>query len=268
MCSHRTLTAAQAGGVRGDESAALRDGPVPKHAQLREILRELAGKEILPGAALPSERSLAERFGVSRLTVREAIGQLVTEGLLVRVRGKGTFTARSRVDSSLHLASFTEDIRLMGMVPETELLDRAEAAPPPETAEALKLAPERAAYWLFRQRKADGVPMAVERSWYHPDHAPGLLDQDLTGSLYTLLTRTYGVVLEHGTQTVLADGADSGTARLLGVPPGSAVLVFRRISTARGEPVEDTTSWYRGDLYQVTMQLTTEPPGHNRPSRR
>ncbi|WP_406689591.1 GntR family transcriptional regulator [Saccharopolyspora sp. ID03-671] len=238
---------------------ALPDGPMPKHAQLREILRELAGDELPHGAALPSERDLAVRYGVSRLTVREAIGQLVTEGLLVRVRGKGTFTARPRIDWQVHLASFTEDMRRRGMHPETVLLDAAEAVPPPATARALGLGPDEPAHWLFRLRKADGMPMAVERGWYHPQAVPDLLDQDLTDSLYTLLARRYGLRLESGTQTVLADDADAETARLLGLRPGGSVLVFRRISTARGRPVEDMTSWYRGDRYQVTMQLDRDP---------
>nr|WP_218889007.1 GntR family transcriptional regulator [Saccharopolyspora hordei] len=239
----------------------MRDGPTPKHAQLREILRTLARDELLPGSPVPSERELAVRYGVSRLTVREAIGQLVSEGLLVRVRGKGTFTTRPRVDSQLHLASFTEDMRRRGMRPETVLLEADERLPPPSTTEALGLAPGETAYWIHRLRKADGAPMAVERGWYHAGLLPGLLDHDLTDSLYTLLARRYQVQLERGTQTVLAEGADAETATLLGVRPGSPVLVFRRIATAQGRPVEDMTSWYRGDLYQVTMQLDREPGG-------
>lgn len=69
------------------------NGPTPKHAQLREILRRTVERELPPGSPIPSERDLAETYQVSRLTVRSAIGKLVEEGLLSRVRGKGTFTA-------------------------------------------------------------------------------------------------------------------------------------------------------------------------------
>ncbi|MFR9732237.1 GntR family transcriptional regulator [Saccharopolyspora sp. MS10] len=243
----------------------LLDGPTPKHAQLREILREIATRELRPGSALPSERDLTLRYGVSRLTVREAIGQLVAEGLLVRVRGKGTFTALPRVDVRLHLTSFTEDMRSRGLEPETAVLGHAELPPPPDTAEALGLAPGQPAYWLTRLRKADGAPLAVERGWFHPGAAPGLLDLDLTESLYSLLDLHYGIRLEHAMQTVLAEGADAETAALLGVRPGSPLLVFRRISTARDAPVEDTRSWYRGDAYQVTMPLRTQAGSTGRP---
>ncbi|WP_433873784.1 GntR family transcriptional regulator [Saccharopolyspora sp. CA-218241] len=239
----------------------LGDGPTPKHAQLREILRDIACNELLPGSPVPSERELAQRYGVSRLTVREAVGQLVAEGLLRRVRGKGTFTTRPRVDAQLHLASFTEEMRRRGMRPETVLLQATEQAPPPEVASSLGLRRDQRAHHLHRLRKADGAPMAVERGWYHAGLLPGLLRQDLSDSLYTLLARVYDVHLERGTQTVLAEGADAATAALLDVRPGSPVLVFHRVSTARGRPVEDMTSWYRGDLYQVTMQLDRNPDG-------
>ncbi len=111
--------------------------------------------------------------------------------------------------------------------------------------------------------------MAVERGWYHAGLVPGLLDHDLTDSIYSLLARSYEVRPERGTQTVLAEGADAETARLLGVRTGSPVLMFRRIATAQGRAIEDMTSWYRGDLYQVTMRLDRDPsgPGHHEQTR-
>lgn len=90
------------------------NGPTPKHAQLREILRRTVERELPPGAPIPSERELAQRYGVSRLTVRSAIGKLVEEGLLARVRGKGTFTAARRMELQLYLMSFTDDMRRRG----------------------------------------------------------------------------------------------------------------------------------------------------------
>ncbi|GGM70196.1 GntR family transcriptional regulator [Longimycelium tulufanense] len=239
----------------------LADGPTPKHAQLREILRRLAETELPPGSPIPSERELAARYGVSRLTVREAVGQLVADGLLARVRGKGTFTARARVEAQLYLESFTEDMRQRGMRPGTVVVERAERIPPPETAAALGLGPGEPAYWLVRVRTANGTPLAVERGWYHPGRLPELLEHDLSASLYALLADEYGARPDHGWQTVRADPADRATARLLGVRPGSPLLAFRRVSSAHGAPLEDMTSWYRGDLYQVTMQLDRSVPG-------
>ncbi|GDY28854.1 GntR family transcriptional regulator [Gandjariella thermophila] len=237
------------------------EGPKPKHAQLREILRRMADEELPPGAAIPSERELAERFGVSRLTVREAVGQLVADGVLTRVRGRGTFIARQRLDQQPYLMSFTEDMRRRGLTPTTELLRSGEEVPPPATAAALGLAPGEPAYRVERLRRADGAPLAVERGWFHPRMLPGLLDADLTGSLYALLAERYRVHLDDGRQTVWAEAAKSDTARLLGVPCGSPLLVFHRATSAKGQPVEQMTSWFRGDRYQLTMQLDRNVPG-------
>jgi GntR family transcriptional regulator len=231
------------------------NGPTPKHAQLREILRRSIERELPPGSPIPSERELAERYRVSRLTVRSAIGKLVEEGLLTRVRGKGTFTAARRMELQLYLMSFTGDMRQRGLVPTTEVLDRAVEVPPPPHAGALRLDRGRAAYRLARLRRADGVPLAVERGWYHPGHVPGLLELDLSQSLYEQVARHYDLRFDRARQTVWAEAADRETARLLGIRAGDPLLVFRRISTTRGTPVEDNTSWYRGDRYQVSMQL-------------
>lgn len=241
------------------------DGPTPKHAQLREILRRTVERDLPPGSPIPSERELAERYGVSRLTVRSAIGRLVDEGLLARVRGKGTFTAARRMELQLYLMSFTAEIRRRGLEPTTEVLATATRRPPATTANALRLGEREPAYRLHRLRRADGVPLAVERGWYRAAVLPGLLDLDLTQSLYAQLAARYRIRLDRAWQTVWAESADHETARLLGIRAGGPLLVFRRVSSVRGEPVEDMTSWYRGDHYQVTMQLDRSSPdsGHS-----
>jgi GntR family transcriptional regulator len=236
------------------------DGPKPKHAQLRDILRRLAEEELPPGSPIPSERDLAEQYRVSRITVRAAVGQLVAEGLLTRAKGRGTFTARRRLDAQLYLESFTDDMRKRGMTPATEVLTCIEAIPPEAAASALGLQSRERAYQLVRLRRADGVPLAVERGWYNPRIVPELRHHDLSASLYTLMADSYGIQLDHATQTVWAESADSDTAKLLGIRKGSSLLVFRRVTSSNGRPVEDMTSWYRGDLYQVTMQLDRTVP--------
>lgn len=136
------------------------DGPKPKHAQLREILRRLAEQELAPGSPIPSERDLAERYGVSRITVRAAVGQLVAEGLLTRAKGRGTFTAKRRYDLQLFLASFTSDMKARGVEPSTEVISCAQAAPGSKAS--LGLEADEYAYRVVRLRKADGAPLALE----------------------------------------------------------------------------------------------------------
>ncbi|HUQ58268.1 GntR family transcriptional regulator [Lentzea sp.] len=239
------------------------EGPKPKHAQLREILRRLAEQDLAPGSPIPSERDLAERYGVSRITVRAAVGQLVAEGLLMRAKGRGTFTAQRRYDLQHLLASFTTDMKARGIEPSTEVISAGQAVPGSKAS--LGLEPDEYAYRVVRLRKADGAPLALETGWYSPHLLPELDRCDLSGSLYELFAAKYGIQLDHARQTVWAETADADTAKALDVRKGSPLLVFRRVASSEGRPCEDVTSWYRGDLYQVTMQLDRTVPGsgHN-----
>ena len=230
------------------------DGVVPKHEQLRGRLTELAAR--LPaGTPLPGERQLCIDHGVSRITVREAIGQLVSEGVLVRVRGKGTFVAERAARSRLHLASFNSDMRRLGLQPSTVVLAVARLMPPPATRRALDLAAGASAWHVRRLRLADQQPMSIDDAWYVTDVLPDLDAQDLTGSLYSLLADHYGCPIDRAEQTVRAAVADRETGPLLGLSAGRPVLVFDRVSYSGGRPVEHAESTYRGDRYEVEMTV-------------
>ncbi|MFZ7086523.1 GntR family transcriptional regulator [Curtobacterium sp. RRHDQ10] len=231
------------------------EGAVPKHEQLRLILLELATAELQPGAAIPSERQLIQAYGVSRITVRQALGQLVNEGYLTRVRGKGTFVAHRPVQSTLHLASFTEEMRALGHVPATVVLVREEAVPPADTIAALRLADGDSAFHVKRLRLADGVPVSIDDAWFVRSAMPGLLDHDLSGSIYSLAAGEYGTPIVRAQQTVAADPATDDVATLLGTRTGSPVLVFDRVSFSETTAVEHTRSWYRSDRYRVQMEV-------------
>ncbi|MBC3763271.1 GntR family transcriptional regulator [Quadrisphaera oryzae] len=241
------------------------EGPVPKREQLIAILRRTAVEDLAPDQPVPSERELVDRHGVSRQTVREAIGQLVHEGVLHRVHGKGTFVAARQVQTHLHLASFTQDMRRRGLAPSTRVLHAEAADPPAGVATALRLATSRseaaASVWrVERLRLADGVPMALEESWFPVRLVPGLLDHDLAGSLYTLLGREYGLVPSTGDQVLTAEAATRAQAELLRTAPGAPLLVFTRTTSAGDVVVEHTTSRYRADRYSVrtTLDRATE----------
>src|SRR3954453_9337275 len=123
----------------GSSTHTLNDGPRPKHAQLTDVLADLATKELGPDVAIPSERELMSRYDVSRSTVRKAIESLIADGLLHRIAGKGTFVARPRLESRLHLASFSQDMRRRGLTPSTPLLGVEADRPPIDVAKALDL---------------------------------------------------------------------------------------------------------------------------------
>jgi GntR family transcriptional regulator len=234
------------------------DGVVPKHQQLRNILTELVTTRLRPGDMLPSERQLCSDYGVSRITVREALGQLVSDGLLVRSQGKGTFVAHRPARSRLHIASFHEDMRRMGLEPSTVVLSVARTTPPADTVQRLGLRPQGQAYHVRRLRLADRVPMSVDDAWYNADLLPGLDEADLQSSLYDILARQYGRPIDHADQTVSAGLAGTEMGRLLGIPGSGPVLKFDRVSSSRGDPVEHTRSWYRADRYELFMGLDND----------
>lgn len=234
---------------------AVAAGPRPKHAQVRDALAELATTELGPDAAIPSERELMATYAVSRDTVRKAITSLVADGLLHKVHGRGTFVARPRLETRLHLASFSQDMRRRGFTPSTRLLAIELARPPAEVATALGLDPEAKAWRLDRVRLADGEPIALENGWHPEALLPGLDRHDLGGSLYELLATEYGLVIDAAEQTLWGESAGEAVAARLDAPVHTPLLVFRRISRAGSRPVEYVVSRYRGDRYQVHMSL-------------
>lgn len=231
------------------------DGAVPKHEQLRAILVRRITEELAPGDALPGERQLGVDHGVSRITVRAAIGQLVNEGLLVRIHGKGTFVAARTARSRLHLASFNTDMRRLGLAPSTVVLAVERGVPPQATVDALRLGPGEEAVRVRRLRLADGTPMSVDDAWYTAALAPGLEECALTGSVYELLRERYDVTIDRAEQSVAATEADEEHAALLGIAPGRPVLEFDRVSFSGDRPVEHCYSRYRGDRYEITMSV-------------
>lgn len=236
------------------------DGRVPKHEQLRAILEERLDSEYRSGDLLPSERQLCQDFSVSRITVREALSQLVTDGRLVRIRGKGTFVAERTARSELHLASFHEDMRRLGRTPTTVVLVSELKIPPPTTLSALGLRAADRAFHVKRLRLADSSPISIDDGWYPESLAPGLNRQDLAQSIYRLFRNTYQRPIDRAQQTIGAVSADAEKATLLGVDRGSPILAFDRVSYSGDVPIEHCRSWYRSDRYQVQMTVT-EPSG-------
>lgn len=234
------------------------DGPVAKHIQLSRALARRVAEELTPGQAVPSERELMAEYGLSRATVRKAVEALISDGLLQRVPAKGTFVVEPRVESQLHLASFTQDMRRRGFTPKTLLVSCAEEDPTAEAARALGMAEGQTAWHISRIRLADDQPIAVETGWYPTEAFPGLQREDLTGSLYEIFVHRYGCTIDSAGQTLWGEVADRTVARQLEATTSTPLLVFQRISYAQGRPLEYVTSRYRGDRYQVHMELSNQ----------
>jgi GntR family transcriptional regulator len=229
-------------------------GPVPKYFQLREILLDLI-EGLEPESPVPSERELCERYGLARMTVRQAIDSLVGEGVLFKVQGRGTFVAKPKMDLQIRLTSYSEDIRRRGMVPASRTLDFGRIPATAHLARELKVAPGDPVVRLDRLRYADGTPMARQRTYLAEALVPGLLDADPPASLHQHLSERYGLTPTWGEQSIEACSADREDASLLALPPPAVVLRLLRRAYMGDVAMEYTVSLYRADRYQLWVPL-------------
>jgi GntR family transcriptional regulator len=227
-----------------------------KHELLRTHLGRLIDHQLAPHDQLPTERDLAQEFGVSRMTVRQALERLKNERRVYRVQGAGTFVAPPAINKSIELTSFSDDMRRRGLQPGSRLRVAESVPAGAETGFALGLSPSTPVAHLERVRTADGVPMCVEHAYLPEAFVPGLLDQPLDNSLYDLLRDRYRISLVRAEQSIRATVLDQATAALLEVPAFSpALLVERTGYDQRDRPVERAISTYRGDRYAYQIAL-------------
>lgn len=232
---------------------------VLKYVRVRDYLRSLVTHELSAGDAIPSERLLCERFGVSRMTVRQAVDALVVEGLLDREQGRGTFVAQTKLELEVRLASFGEEMQRRGMEPSSKVLDAEIVAATPDIADALEILPGELVFALHRVRFADGEPMAIEQSWLSCRQVPGLFDHGVPDSIYGELRRR-GLDPDWGEDTVSAGEVDAQDAELLGLQTGRAVLRLARRTFAGETACVYSRSTYRADRYVLWVPLRAPKP--------
>jgi GntR family transcriptional regulator len=227
-----------------------------KQRETRESVLELI-EALQVGAAIPSERQLGTDLGVSRLTVRAALDELVREGYLVRRRGAGTFVAEPKVAKGMDVSSFSEDMRARGLTPASRTLDLSVEPAGARMGRLLHVSPSEPVVSVKRLRLADGEPMAIELLHTRASLVPGLTAADLEQhSFYDLLGDRYGISIVGGTQTVEPTVTNEEESATLGVPLHSPALLFERVTrAASGDVVEFTSSTYRGDRYRLVTEL-------------
>lgn len=228
----------------------------PKYWGLKRHLLEVLNS-LPPGSPIPTERSLAAQFDVSRTTVRQALAELTIEGRLLRVQGKGTFAAEPKVAQRLQLSSYTEDMRAQGREPSSKLLEIAEIPAEPELSRLLSIRPTAKVLRLQRLRLADGEPMAIETTHLPLGRFRGLR-KFVTGgaSLYQVLRERFDVEMGHAEETIETALAGPHEAELLGADVGMPMLLLSRHSfDTEKRPVEWVRSVYRGDRYKFVATL-------------
>jgi GntR family transcriptional regulator len=241
----------------------------PVHVSIRDDLRlRIAAGEWAAGDRLPSETDLAARYGVARMTVRQAVGALAGEGVVVRRQGLGTFAAERpparRVGA---LLSFTEEMRSQGRDVETKVIKAAVEQPPDQAREALQLAACAAAVTVQRVRIVDECPIVVQHSWLPCARFAGLDAEPLIkGSMYATIEGRYGVRIMRARQVFRATVACESEAELLELELGSPVLrITRTTYDGANRPVEFAMSAMRpGSPVETMMERASARPRRER----
>jgi GntR family transcriptional regulator len=261
--------AGQRGERRGAGSPALQTGArtPPKlvrapgttvHAQIEDWLAgEIAVGALRPADRLPTEQDLAAWFGVSRMTLRHALGELARRGLVTRAVGRngGTFVAEPKLEQDLTtLAGFSEQLRRHGMVAGARVLAAAGRQAGPAAAAALQLSEGDPVHEVRRIRLADGRPIAVEHSLFPAVLFPDLLQCRLDGSLYELLEVRYGQRPHHARESLEPVTAGVREAEALEVAEGAPLMLVERTAYAQGgRPLEFARDLFRGDRTRLVI---------------
>lgn len=234
-----------------------KDAPTPIYLQIAEAIGSLLASGVLPsGYVLPPERVLCEQFGISRMTLRQAMSLLDREGLINSRRGMGTVVTPSRLRKQhQEMRSFSEEIRERGGRPESRLISLELAIPTPSVRDFFELREQQRVYEIQRVRLNDSEPLALEFARIPARLCPGLERFDLAKtSLYQVLEQSYGLWPSTCSEEISAAIPSSQQRKLLNMPAHTAVLIVNRKTYADdGRPVEFTSSVYRGDRYSALV---------------
>ncbi len=229
--------------------------PLPLYQQLQRALRQaIESRQIGPDDALPSEREIADDLHVSRITVRKAIDGLVSEGLLVRRQGAGTYVC-ARVEKNFSkLTSFSEDMRARGRTPRSVWLRKSAGSVTPEEALTLRSSPGTPVFRFQRIRFADDAPMCIEYATVLASCLPSI--DAVETSLYEALERA-GNRPVRALQRLRAILFTAEQAKLLQIHERDAGLLVERVGFLKdGQAMEFTQSYFRGDIYDFVAELS------------
>jgi GntR family transcriptional regulator len=245
-------------------------GPVPMHHQVYlDLRRSLDDRTWQPGDRLPPEREMARHYGVSLITVRRALGELVQQGRIERTRGRGTFVLRPRLERDIaSRASFADEMQERGLDPETRLISARPESATVTVAAALGLETGSPTLYLERLRLAGGEPYLLEQVHLPAERFPGLLASDLEhASLYEILATRYGTPVVRAREALEPVLLRTREAGLLGQRRGAAALLIEGIAfTADDTAVEFGRTFVRGDRSRYYVEREVQRPVGSQPT--
>ncbi|MGH9743272.1 MAG: GntR family transcriptional regulator, partial [Candidatus Acidiferrum sp.] len=240
---------------------------IPLYFQIQQqLLQHIRAGRFKPGRPLPSEEVISRRARVSRMTARQALKSLCSQGVAYSQRGKGTFVSETKLEKNFRqVLSFSEEMEARGSRPHSKVASFEEVSPDAATAEALHLSPEEKVIRLRRVRMADSLAMGVESTCLPLRLCPDLFERfDPRASLYRTLSQDYGIHIVQADEIVEAGLANSEEARLLRISKGSPVFLFTRTAYVEsGQAVEYVKSTFRGDRYMIANRLRRQSSGNS-----
>ncbi|MDR2201467.1 MAG: GntR family transcriptional regulator [Clostridiales bacterium] len=240
----------------------MQDVPVPKYYVLKKaIIDMIDAAKPAPNEPIMSEREMVDKFNFSRITVRKAIDELVREGYLYRVQGKGTFVLDGGIAHDLYsLSSCTDDIVRYGMKPSRRIISASVGVPDTREGRLLRLSPDEPVFRLERVYYADGVPINYTTTYLPYKYIKGIERFNFeAASLYETLKKEYCVELTKSTRTLEAVSVKGGAARYLEMDDGAPIIMFRAVTYGRIRggaeiPVETFESAYRTDKFKFFIE--------------
>jgi GntR family transcriptional regulator len=239
--------------------------PMPLYFQVAENIRNKIAQNIYqPGEHIPTETQLQDEYDVSRETVRKAVNDLVAEGLVEKVRGKGTFVVEPKIVHRVgSIYGCTEEILVRGMIPTTKFLETVEFSPPESMRSEMRLTGSAKVVKLRRLRCADNKPVAILTSYVPSELAPGISqDNFIDGSLYKTLEQVYHFVLSEADEVIEAGSAGEQDAHFLEIKIHSPLLVVNRLTYLENMSViEKLVAFYRSDAYKYNVKMKGRATG-------
>ena len=221
--------------------------PIPVYYQLKNIiLKKIKDGEFTEGNLIPSERDLGEELGISRMTVRQALNQLVNEGVLYREKGRGTFVSKSKIVQR-NIMSFSDTVRNKGLVPSTVILHFEKISDRSDINSILNLKEDEELYNIKRLRLANDIPIAIEEVFIPERYCPELEAFDLKSSLYKLLKEEYSLTISYIDNVIEAAKAAKEEKKLLNLSDATPVL--RITNTSHNE--DGIKLFYEKDVYRA-----------------
>jgi len=230
--------------------------PIPAYFQLKNmILQQIREGKYPEGSLIPSERDLGEVLGISRMTVRQALNQLVSEGVLYREKGKGTFVSKSKIKQR-NIMSFSETVRNRGMIPSTQVLCFEKIQNRADIGEILELQENEGLYRIKRLRLANELPIGIEEAFIPERYCPRLEDHNLKMSFYKILKEQYSLVVTSMDCSVDAAKATTEEKKLLRLTNAVPVLRIASISyNDSGTKLFYEKNTYRSDEYNYNVRI-------------